>query len=232
MEKIRGMKLFLSRIHFPVTTLGFGARVGIWFQGCRIRCPGCVSQDTWAFGRGETTVESVCEFIVPYLPRAEGVTISGGEPFDQPTALFELLRWLRVRFTGDILVFSGYSWEQLGPRLAGMQKDGPPRQARGWAHGLIDLLISDPFDAGAGQTLAMRGSDNQRVHLFTPLAQARYSNLPTARRDATPALDVVFDGDDVWLAGIPAPGDLNRLRQKLAEDGFSAGTSEAPAVLA
>ena len=88
------------------------------------------------------------------------------------------------------------------------------------------------FDAGAGQTLALRGSDNQRVHLSTPLAQARYSNLPTARRDATPALDVVFDGDDVWLAGIPAPGDLNRLRQKLAEDGFSAGTSEAPAVLA
>jgi len=90
------MKLFLSRMHFPVTTLGFGRRVGIWFQGCSIQCPGCVSRDTWAFGRGETSVESACETIDPWLKEADGVTISGGEPFDQPMALAALLGWLRT----------------------------------------------------------------------------------------------------------------------------------------
>ena len=210
------MKLFLSRLHFPVTTLGFGRRVGVWFQGCSIHCPGCVSHDTWAFGRGETTLDAVCTLAGRWLSEADGVTISGGEPFDQPGALGGLLRWLRPRFSGDIIVFSGYSWEHLAPRLP--QLDG-----------LIDLLISDPFEPAAGHKLALRGSDNQRVHLLTPLAHVRYAGLATAPRDSTArALDVVFDGDTVWMAGIPAVGDLERFRQLLVEAGFSVGTSEAP----
>ena len=210
------MKLFLSRLHFPVTTLGFGRRVGVWFQGCSIHCRGCVSQDTWPFGRGETTLELVCAQVKPWLPEAEGVTLSGGEPFDQPAVLRALLRWLRPRVSGDIALFSGYTWEQLAPHLGDME-------------GLIDLLISDPFDAAAGQTLALRGSDNQRVHLLTPLARERYAGLASARRDAAArAFDVAFDGNTVWMAGIPAVGDLERLRQLLAEAGINAGTSEAP----
>ncbi len=214
------MNIFLSRLHFPVTTLGFGRRVGVWFQGCSIHCSGCLSQDTWEFGQGQTTVESVCKAIAANLTQADGVTISGGEPFDQPSALEELLCWLRGHFAGDILLYSGYPWEQLAPRIAQWQR-------------LVDMLISDPFDPGAGHTLALRGSDNQRVHLLSPLAHERYSGLPTAPRDhCARALDVVIDGDRVWMAGIPGPGDLDRLRQKLLEAGFSADTSEAPRVLA
>src|SRR5688572_31286206 len=106
------MTISLSRVHFPITTLGFGRRIGVWFQGCSIQCPGCVSHDTWAFGRGQTTVDLVCDTLAANLNQADGVTISGGEPFDQPAALEALLRWLRGRFAGDVLVFSGYPWEQ------------------------------------------------------------------------------------------------------------------------
>jgi anaerobic ribonucleoside-triphosphate reductase activating protein len=206
----------LSRLHFPVTTLGFGQRVGVWFQGCSIQCPGCVSRETWAFAGGETTVEAVSATIDSWLGAADGVTISGGEPFDQPDPLEALLSWLRPRFKGDILVFSGYAREKLASRLVKME-------------GLIDVLISDPFEPAAGHTLALRGSDNQRVHLLTPLAHERYPDLPTARRDASArALDVVIDGDTVWMAGIPAPGDLSRLRESLARAGFDADTSDRP----
>ena len=38
----------VSRLHFPVTTLGPGRRAAIWLQGCSIHCRGCVSRDTWA----------------------------------------------------------------------------------------------------------------------------------------------------------------------------------------
>jgi hypothetical protein len=37
---------------------------------------------------------------------------------------------------------------------------------------------------------------------------------------------VVLDGSQVWMAGIPGPGDLERLRQKLLAAGFSAQTTE------
>ncbi|WP_461325238.1 4Fe-4S cluster-binding domain-containing protein [Bradyrhizobium diazoefficiens] len=47
------IRISVSRIHFPVTTLGPGRRLGIWFQGCSIRCPGCISMDTWMEGAGK-----------------------------------------------------------------------------------------------------------------------------------------------------------------------------------
>ena len=211
------MRLYLSRLHFPVTTLGPGNRVGIWFQGCRLGCPGCISADTWATDRGETTVADVLEAITPWISVADGVTISGGEPFQQPEALEMLLHGLR-QFTApkiDVLVYSGYPWEQIAPTV------------ERW-DGCIDVVISDPFDAQAGQTLLWRGSDNQRMHLLTPLAVARYQKWIDAPRSALPAaLDVFFDDGEVWMAGIPLPGTMKILRSRLAEAGFSSTTSES-----
>src|SRR4051794_30769668 len=120
----------LSRIHFPLTTLGPGRRIGIWLQGCSIRCPGCISLDTWAKGRGATTVDAVLDSVRPWLAAADGITVSGGEPFDQEAALEALLHGLRARTSADILVFSGYPLErkprtsrpkasQVANRLAG-----------------------------------------------------------------------------------------------------------------
>ena len=216
-QKTISMRLFLSRLHFPVTTLGPGRRVGIWLQGCSLRCPGCVSVDTWAGGRGETTVTAVLDTVVSWLEQADGVTISGGEPFEQPEALETLLRGLREHApTGcDLLVYSGYPWEQLAP------------QVDAWPE-LVDVLISDPYRVGAGQTLLWRGSDNQRMHLLTPLGRVRYAQWQCAPRTALPhALDVVFFGNEVWMAGIPAPGTMEALQARLAAAGFVSGTSQA-----
>src|SRR3954469_6884912 len=134
----------ISRIHFPVTNLGPGRRVGIWFQGCSIRCPGCISVDTWAEGPGKTSVSEVLQAIAPWIPLADGFTISGGEPFDQPRALAELLTGIRSHSRTDILVFTGHSLEAVGQQLSSM-------------NGLIDALVADPFDLTASQTLALRG---------------------------------------------------------------------------
>ena len=65
------MRMRLSRLHHPVTTLGPGRRAGIWFQGCTIRCPGCMSVDTWP-RRPErnVTVTSVLDWLAsPFRAR-------------------------------------------------------------------------------------------------------------------------------------------------------------------
>ncbi len=211
------MRLYLNRLHYPVTTLGPGRRVGVWFQGCTLRCPGCVSADTWASQRGETTVDAVLESVAPWLAQADGVTISGGEPFQQPDALEALLRGLRniARGDKDILVYSGYPWEQIAPRVTGWE-------------GLADALISEPFRAEAGQSLVWRGSDNQRMNLLTALGRARYAEWVEAARATLPqALDIFFQDGEVWMAGIPSPGTLENLRIRLAEAGFDSTTSQA-----
>jgi len=202
----------LSRLHYPVTALGPGRRVGIWFQGCSIRCPGCISVDTWATGRGGTTVAAVLDAVSPWLVDADGITISGGEPFDQPEALTALLHGLRSRSAGDILVYSGYPFDSLQPQLDS-------------GDSLIDALISGPLRIDQPQTLALRGSDNQTLHHLTPLGRQRHSDQALER----PHLDLMFDADgSAWFAGIPRRGDLNRLRQLAVADGHRMSVSEQP----
>ena len=201
------MNIRISRLHFPVTTLGPGRRIGIWLQGCSIRCPGCISADTWNVDKGQATVEGVMAHLAQWLPAAEGITISGGEPFEQPEALVALLAALRSMTPADILVYSGKPIEQLTPVL---------RQAAGY----IDALISDPFDLNAPHTMPLRGSDNQHLHLLTALGIDRFSAYEQPCKAQNKSLDVMFDPDgSVWFAGIPKRGDFLRLQELLINQG-------------
>lgn len=209
------MRLAISRIHFPVTTLGPGRRVGIWFQGCSIRCPGCISADTWRAIPGGVTAKELIDSIESWLSECDGVTISGGEPFDQLPGLESLLKEVRKRFDTNILVFSGHPYETLiASKMA-------------W-DGLIDALVSDPFVQAIGQTKALRGSDNQRLHCLTPLGLALFSSYERLTDDVDKRLDIMFDeGGTVWLAGIPTRGDMLKLKTLLQDEGHTAQTTEA-----
>ncbi|SKA28395.1 4Fe-4S cluster-binding domain-containing protein [Novilysobacter spongiicola] len=201
------IKLDLSRVHFPVTTLGPGRRLGIWFQGCSIQCPGCISADTWGSGRHLTTVGELLEQVQPWLDHADGITVTGGEPFDQPEALLELLVALRRQRHIDILVYSGHPLERLTAFLDR-------------AEGLIDALISDPFENQQPQSIALRGSDNQRLNLLTALGRERFTAFERPLRAGDQVLDLMLDDDgSVWMAGIPRRDDLLRLRDLLRDQG-------------
>ncbi len=206
----------INRVHFPVTTLGPGRRLALWTQGCSIRCSGCVSRDTWTRGP-EHAVELnlLLERIRPWLRQADGLTITGGEPLDQPIALKRFLERLRAEFDGDILVYSGYAWERIAID-------------HGWVQGLVDACISEPFDASTGSSRIWRGSDNQRVHLLTDLGRSRMGGDVDERPwPATRGLDLCVGENEVWMAGIPRPGDLERLRLALMRRGFESVTSSA-----
>ncbi|NTF64969.1 4Fe-4S single cluster domain-containing protein [Rhizobium rhizogenes] len=204
----------ISRIHFPVTTLGPGNRIGIWLQGCSIRCPGCISADTWATGRGSTSVQEVIAAIAEWLPLADGITVSGGEPFDQPNALKELLTEIRALTQADVLIFSGHPIELLVQHLNEMP-------------GLVDALISDPYLFDAPQTLALRGSDNQRLSLLTPLGKARFSSYQREATMADRKFDLMMDDSgQFWMAGIPGRDDFNRLAATLSSQHYKIITTQ------
>lgn len=208
------MKLSLSRIHFPVTTLGPGRRLGIWFQGCSIRCPGCISADTWAKNIPDVEIAELVDQVQPWLSECDGFTISGGEPFEQAEALTELLFAIRSRSTKSILVYSGQALEQL-------------LEQRAVKLGLLDCLVSDPFQIDSPQTLPLRGSDNQRMSFLTPLGKQVFGSMPHLST-IQKRLDVMFDDDGVvWLAGIPMRGDMKNLEELLASRGHTLKTTES-----
>ncbi|WP_447753272.1 4Fe-4S single cluster domain-containing protein [Sphingopyxis fribergensis] len=206
----------ISRLHFPVTTLGPGRRVGLWFQGCSIRCAGCISVDTWDAGEGQVSLADVIAELARLAPAADGLTVSGGEPFDQPDALAALLTAWRSVSSRSIFLFTGYERDAIAPWLS--------------AHpGLVDAVMTGPFRSDLPQSQALRGSDNQQLEILSELG-AEFHSFDRAAGDADRRLDVLFDeAGHAWFAGIPARGDLGRLRRILALRGHHAEMSDRAA---
>lgn len=208
----------ISRLHFPVTSLGYGRRAGIWFQGCTVRCSGCISRDTWpSLPDRQMSVHEIRHWLGDIRGHVDGVTISGGEPSEQPEALRELLAALRVWEDSrqeplDILLYSGRPLEALVAELP-------------WMTGLVDVLVSDPFEQEAPTDLGLRGSSNQRVNVFSALGAERYSDadLATVYAAQRREIGVQVDETAVWMTGIPLEGDLKALEEALKQKGVTLG---------
>lgn len=201
------MKIALSRMHYPITSLGPGKRIGIWFQGCSIKCIGCISKDTWPSNTNQIEMEELERVLLTWLPTAEGITISGGEPFDQFEQLESLLRFLKKHTSISILVYSGYSYKRIKNKVQRL-------------NGLIDALISEPFDYKNKQTMSLRGSDNQKLHFLTSLGRNVFSELDNPCK-VNKKFDAVFNGDSLWLVGIGEQDILHRLSDELTSHGHN-----------
>ncbi len=110
---------------------GPGARAVIWVTGCNRRCPGCIKPEFLPFEAGTFYAVDYLENMVVNCPGIEGVTYSGGEPFEQATALGELSQRLNRRGL-TILSYSGYRLEAL---QANAERFGPLLNQLDW---LID----------------------------------------------------------------------------------------------
>jgi anaerobic ribonucleoside-triphosphate reductase activating protein len=197
--------LLLNKAHFPVTVLGPGKRAGIWVQGCSLGCEGCISRDTWDKEQGRSTsIGELCEWIVSCAEMgATGLSISGGEPFQQSVAVEALLDQLsklvdRDRF--DVLIYSGYSLGFLEKHHRGVLAK-------------CDALVSEPYVATKGEGEWLRGSANQRITAYSRLGEERYADPDVPTQSAQPSIQLAVDEDAVWYIGIPRPNDMDRLEQ-------------------
>jgi len=137
---------------------GPGRRTTVKFQGCAIRCRGCITPESWDPGGGTLVrVDRLAEEMLDPMYKREGISIIGGEPFAQPEGLWALVCALRARKCRYILVYSGYTYERLR-RMAERQP------AIGAVLDDIDVLVDGPFVAAlADRSGPWTGSGNQRV---------------------------------------------------------------------
>lgn len=215
------MNILLNKAHFPVTVLGPGRRIGLWLQGCTIRCKGCVSRDTWPADPAHALpVKALLDWCRKVAAEGfDGVTISGGEPFDQPKPLAALLDGLIAwRAAGgldfDILCYSGYPLKTLEKKHAKLL-------AR------LDAVIPEPYADDRPLGHLWRGSDNQTLVPLSARGAARYAahadapQLPDGKR-----MQVAVEGGKLWFIGIPHRGDMAALEALCHERGLNfAGAS-------
>jgi anaerobic ribonucleoside-triphosphate reductase activating protein len=207
--------LLLAKAHHPVTTLGPGRRAGIWTQGCTIHCPGCLSRDTWEADPATAIPVATVLGWLRSLDRVDGVTISGGEPFQQPDALRELLTGIRAWAPPDVdvLVYSGYTLSRL--------------RGSAWSRELLELcdaVVAGPYvdrlnAADMGQR--WRGSANQRIIAVSELGRKRYGDAECGATQ--PHMQVSVEDDRIYYIGIPRRGDMERLTERLSLSGIHGG---------
>lgn len=177
---------------------GPGRRFCIWTQGCSRHCKGCFAKQTWEFGVGKSfTVDDLWNEIKAENG-IEGITLLGGEPFEQaePLAILTTL----VKNSGySVVCFTGYTYEEL----KNSKNSGVTALLNN-----IDLLIDgnfiqDKFDL----TRPWVGSSNQRYLFLTdyykPEDIKKYKNKIEIRIAGNGKLE------------INGMGDLKKLEQKL-----------------
>lgn len=150
--------IWLYRLYHNSVVDGPGRRSVIQTAGCSILCEHCFVPQTHRLESGKlVSISSIVNEVVAYRDEHDGVTILGGEPFDQPGPVAELVSRLK-RHGIHITVYSGYTIEQLIQRKL-------PSIDYILTHS--DALIDGPFiyqqRDNAGE---YRGSRNQRI--FNP----------------------------------------------------------------
>jgi anaerobic ribonucleoside-triphosphate reductase activating protein len=207
----------IADVRYPLTVLGPGTRLGVWVQGCTIGCAGCMSRHTW--DPGAVARRAVADVVDEAVAMADGVvdgiTISGGEPFEQAEAVVHLLDGLldvlRRRPGGehtDVLCYSGLT-------ETAARRRSPELVAR------VDALICGPFQADRPTSMPWVGSANQRVVTCSDLGRRRYGGHGPSSHGEEWAVQIEMGPRGLTVIGIPRHGDLSRVEESLAAAGVN-----------
>ncbi len=179
------------RVHALLPTSyasGPGVRAAIWVQGCgHSDCADCPPPMRSPTDGTRMAVNYLFRLLVNYRPTLEGVTIGGGEPFDQQTALVALLQRIRAETTLSCILCSWHSWETLQQQIY-----APLR-------GLVDVLYTPATATHAPRST--NGGFPPRMHCLTN-RYTRDDVLAFPRTEVTITVDgnVIMSGlhPDEW----------------------------------
>lgn len=196
----------LNRLHYPIYNLGPGKRIGIWTQGCSLHCPGCVSQSLWNPSHGKAIeVERLAEQIAVVQSHFDGITITGGEPFDQYRALLVFCALIKSLTDMTILVFSGYYLTEL-------QRLYPDQTFMRY----IDYLVDGRYERQHHEDCNVRGSANQHIYAFEHDTPVQRDALFSGQTWSV----AMSDTGQIFLSGIPKHHDLQTLERELQDAGL------------
>ena len=130
---------------------GPGLRTSIYLAGCSHHCPGCHNPASWNFQGGEERTLGELMQVIAY--NEAPVTLSGGDPLQQPRGTRELIQRVKRELGYNVWCYTGYTWEEIvgDPVLLDTIRE-------------LDVLVDGPFIAAERDiSLRFRGSRNQRL---------------------------------------------------------------------
>lgn len=192
-------QISIERVLLKTRAEGPGLRAAIWVRGCSIRCRGCVNPQLFDFTPPNRSVSDVVSEVVS--AGVEGITLLGGEPFDQVESCGILAKRLKKLGFG-VITFSGYTNNQL--IATGLDQSS--------LYLSTDLLVDGQFEsANLESERALVGSANQNfVHLTDRYRSFDEYHMSNAREIT------IHDDASVSMAGFWTRADSVNLRRSLS----------------
>lgn len=184
---------------------GSGARLVIFFQGCNGSCSDCFNPETHSFEEKSLLTSSEI-FTRHFVNGIEGITISGGEPFEQPSGLLEILKAAKNNHGLSTIVYTGFTYENLTDKMDFKE-----------IFEYIDVLIDGRYEkSNSESSLLARGSTNQNFNFLNNRYSIKDFYIPgkveyTVSKDGS----VVQTGfsEIPWLAGVSGGRPTSDLKQ-------------------
>lgn len=136
---------------------GPGLRAVVWTQGCKHECRGCHNPHTHDMNGGfEINTNEIINQLKK-LKLQKGITLSGGDPFEQSEAIMEIAE--EAKNIGlDVWAYTGYTFEELTDRKNSNYFTNLMLLQN------IDVLVDGRFiESKRDINLKFRGSSNQRI---------------------------------------------------------------------
>ena len=134
---------------------GPGIRTTIFVTGCTHKCPNCFNEEYQDFNFGNPWTRKETDEVIEdlKLDEVKGLTVLGGEPFQNEVDLLQVLRDLKKEVQKESWIFSGYTYEEI---LKDQDKKKLLEEC--------DVLVDGRFvEALKDLSLRFRGSSNQRI---------------------------------------------------------------------
>lgn len=194
----------ISHVIEETLVLGPGCRYVIWTQGCDRRCPGCINPAGQNKESGEKVAVSKLLQNIACHKNIDGVTISGGEPFLQLSALEKLVCGIKNDTGLDIMIYTGYCLEEL------FQYFDEEKVQKILA--CTDLLVDGEYKEELDHGEMYRGSANQKIYSPSGKYQKEIEAIEQSKNR-----DVEFDCSEgeIFMVGIPPKGFYQELLDRL-----------------
>jgi anaerobic ribonucleoside-triphosphate reductase activating protein len=161
---------------------GPGIRYTIWFQGCSLKCKGCINTEMHDPTNGKKmTVNELVEDIKRQL-EITGITLTGGEPVDQISSLVPFLKELDS-LNLNVILLTGYTILEL------KKKSLFPELVK-----CLDVIVAGRYDSGKRIARGLRGSSNKKYYFIT-------NEISLEEIEEAPMAEIVIDGNKELISG-------------------------------
>lgn len=147
-------KLHIAGVNYESLADAKGMSTVIFFSGCKHKCKGCHSKDTWDFNYGQEVTDDIINIIreeIKKRPFVKTIVLSGGDPFYLSNEVNEFLDKLNLP-NYCIWAYTGFTIDQL------TEEDQIKLKNK------CDYIVDGPFiQEKRDITLVFRGSSNQIV---------------------------------------------------------------------